>query len=218
VADLTIALRVLFVCVPTWVLFSLFRSVMILIGWILVPVAVWAGAYYNRPSRYYQKEILSFKWAFMFPWGNEEDGIASGDWYYDAGSVDKQIIYWSCIRNPANNLRFVPLISCDIMPINVRFTGSFGEWLGPSWSVSMPPSTEVRLYDTKVPQWFLAWHGIYSCWYWQFMFRGELRRLWVGWKIYPTDVYGVTEYRRHGAGFATQFKVVNIKPNVKVSE
>jgi hypothetical protein len=37
---------------------------------------------------------------------------------------------------------------------------------------------------------------------------GRLRRLWIGWKIKPTDIYGVTAYRADGAGYTTQFKVV----------
>lgn len=211
ITDLGITLRLLFISVPTWLMFVCLRTIMIMIGWVLVPIAVWFGEYHNRKSRYYDKEVLSFTWPWMFPWGNEEDGIGAGVQYRDMGSLDKQIIYWSCLRNPVNNLRFVRWLSCDIDPERVRFTGTFGEYLSQGMFegvLGKPPSLQISQYDTKVPQWFIAWCGVYSCWYWQFMLFGKLRRLWIGWKIYPTDVMGVTSYRLYGAGFATQFKVV----------
>ena len=209
--DIAITARILFISVPTWVLFSLFRLVMILLGWVLVPVAVLFRAYkrYEKNSIYGEPiEVHHFTWRFMYAWDNWEDGIAAGWQYRNMGTTPKQIIYWSCLRNPANNLRRVKWLSCDIFPNKVRFTGTFGDWFGESWSAVLGAPDSVRQYDTKVPQWFICWHGLYSCWYWQFVYRGELRRLWVGWKIKPTDIYGVTAYRAGGAGFTSQFKAV----------
>ena len=179
--------------IPIWCIFIVIYVPMILLGWILIPLAVLFGAYEVRQSQFYDKQILSFTWPIMFPWGNEEDGISAGRQYKDCGPEWKQIIYWTAVRNPVNNLRFVPILSVIVNPKKVRFIGNLDD---------------IQLYDTKIPQWFFAWQGPYANFYWQFNFLGHLRRFWIGWVIYPTDIFGVTNYRKFGAMFTIQFKVV----------
>jgi hypothetical protein len=165
-------------------------------GFVLIPIATICRAYTQEAS--YAKDgslryKYHFRWKFMFLWDNYEDGICAGWQYYNTGNIGLQIIYWSCWRNPVNNLRITPILSCKIEPWRVGYEGNL---------------KNLYQYDTKIPQWFFAWHGVYTNFYWQFMFKGKLRRFWIGWKIFPTDIYGVTEYRRHGAGFAVQLKTV----------
>lgn len=211
-ADMLIALRILFISLPMWALMFTLNTVLIVIGWLVVPVAVICGAYKERKSKYYDSQILAFTWPWMYLWGNEEDGIAAGIQYKDMGSVGWQIIYWSCLRNPVNNLRFVKWLSCNIEYDCVRFIGTYGDVLSREEAINMigigRQGSTIDAYDSKTKHWFFAWHGLYSCWYWQFVLFGKLRRLWIGWKVYPTDIYGVTEYRKYGAGFCTQFKAV----------
>lgn len=181
---------------------------LLIIGWVMVPLAAICRAYektddnLDKPA---DGPIYQFTWPIMFVWGNYEDGIANRN-YKQFDSMFMQIVYWSCIRNPVNNLRVMPILSCKIEPKRVEFIGSFGHLHGNSMSKNLTET--IKSYDTKIPQWFFAWHGLYSNFYWQFNLFGKLRRIWVGWKIYPTDIYGVTKYRESGAGFAQQFKVV----------
>lgn len=211
IVEMGLTIRLICLSIPSWLLMVVLRLILICLGWVVVPVAVLCRAHktYVTTSIYgEEREQTSFTWSWMWLWDNNEDGCAAGRQYRDMGSLGLQIIYWSCLRNPVNNLRFVPYLSCDIMPNRVRFIGSFGEWLGETYSAVLHAPESVRQYDTKVPQWFICWHGLYSCWYWSFVWRGQLRRLWIGWKIKPTDIYGVTTYRVEGAGYTSQFKVV----------
>lgn len=176
---------------------------LVLLGWILIPLAVLFKAYKAIPmlglldGNGDPRVDYHFTWKFMHVWDNWEDGIAAGKQYKNMGSIPKQIIYWSCIRNPVNNLRIIPYLSCKIDPTKVNYIGG--------------PHKSMEAFDKKppVPEWFFAWQGIYSNIFWQFKLFGKLRRLWIGWKIFPSDILR-TEfgYRKNGAGFAIQFKVV----------
>lgn len=214
--------------IPSWLLFELVIDIpLMLIGWVVVPIAAACGAYamdikvkvekttadvsFTLPPKYH------FTWYLMWLWDNEEDGIAN-DTYWKAPNMFLQIVYWSCLRNSTNNVRYVPYLNVMIDPKKIGFYGGIDcgtyDWVvehQPGDGVPTVGSTDwadLKLFDTKCVQWFFAWQGIYSCWYWQFLFKGTMRRFWIGWKIYPTDVYGVTEYRKDGAGFGIQFKEV----------
>lgn len=178
-----------------WILFiTLIQLPLILLGWILIPPMAYFKVYYTRKSWCYDYDILAWKWNwFNWVYGNEEDSILNGEQYSAQDSDFKQIVYWSANRNPVNNLRIVPYLTCIVDPIRVKYIGNLDD---------------VLLYDTKIPQWFFCWQGLYSDFYWQFNFRGHLYRAWIGWKLYPTDIYGVTEYRKYGTGFALQFNKV----------
>lgn len=213
---------ILLYSIPLWLAFTFLIYVpLIILGWILIPLAVWFEAYEETsPLGQEPNDISKWKWHFTWPimwlWDNWEDGIAAGRQYKDCGSLGKQIIYWSCQRNPVNNLRITPWLSCKINPEKVKFIGNFT--VDHSAFRFVPYSNceldryfaeeEVRLFDTKIPQWFFAWHGIYSNFYWQFKLKGKLRRFWIGWKIMPKDIYGVSTYRSRGSGFALQWKVI----------
>jgi hypothetical protein len=186
-----------------WAFMLVIRTVLILIGWILIPIAAYKKAYVvnvksigpvNETGTVVYK--AHFTWKLMHLWDNYEDGIAN-DTYVKFNSMFMRIVYWSAFRNPVNNLRITPILSVMISKDKVFYIGSL-------------PGDQIRSYDTKIPQWFFAWQGMYSNFYWQFNLFGELRRFWIGWKIYPTDIFGVTEYRKRGAGFALQFKRVKI--------
>jgi hypothetical protein len=177
---------------------------MIIIGWILVPIAATFKAYkkVHEPDGWgVPKDKYHFTWMLLWPWDNWEDGIADISLDQE-DSLWWRIVYWSCIRNPVNNLRLVPFLSVKIKPEKVNWVGSYGN----GNFINTP--AETRSYDTKTKQWFFCWHGFYSNFYWQFNLFGQLMRFWIGWKILPKDVYGVEPYRKSGAGFAMQFKRV----------
>jgi hypothetical protein len=180
--------------IPINIILLAINLIFILLGWLVIPLAVLFHAYHESTKD--DKIIYHFSLSAMFPWDNFEDGIAAGRQYKDCGAVWKQIIYWSCLRNPANGLRWVPILSCRINPARVRFIGS---------------SSNGADYDLKPtrPEWFYCWHGLYSNIWIQFMWRGHLMRFWLGSKIFPSDREGVTAYRKSGAGFAIQLKRID---------
>lgn len=202
--------------IPSWLIFIFVIDLpLIILGWIVVPIAAACGAYdwklEPNDDNVSFKKTSHFTWKFMWLWDNFEDGISNAT-YWQAPNKFLQIVYWSCLRNPVNNLRLVPYLKVQIEPLKVRFIGAFCSATNAQqvrWAQEHIGRTILDHYDTPIPQWFFAWQGIYSCWYWQFNLFGKLRRFWVGWKIYPTDIFGVTEYRRKGAGFALQWKVVS---------
>jgi len=208
----SVKLRLIF-SIFVWLIYHLGIAVpLILLGWITVPVAALCKAY--KPTNSFDgvgnpRVDYHFTWPFMFVWDNHEDGIAN-DTYVKFESMFMRIVYWSCVRNPVNNLRMVPYLSCKIEPSKVKFIGSFvdsDEWaLGPEVF-----ELQVRRYDTKIPQWFFAWQGLHSNLYWQFECMGKLWRLWIGSaKIYPTCIYSVPKYLVKGSGPVLQFKRVKV--------
>jgi len=184
---------------PVWIAFLAFRTFMILLGWLLVPLAVWAKAYkpYTGQDGVGNKRLqYRFTWWFMYPWDNNEDGIADRT-YFNHKSFMLQVIHWSCIRNPANNLRYLPLLSVKIRKEKIGYIGS------------LPKNVPIQKYSLRQqPCWYLCWHGLYSCLRIQFKLPGgNIKRFWIGWKLYPEDsIYEVAGHRVNGAGFATQFK------------
>ena len=184
--------------------FLAMRTILILIGWIVVPLAVLCRAYEVRPSRIYSdgRMVRAFTWKYIWLWGNEEEGIG---WYGDYDSLAMKIIYSECFRNPVNNLRYVPFFSLKIDPEGVKFVGSLG---------SHKDNLErhiVEKYDSDDEVfWSLTYQGLYSNIRVHFMFRNVRYRFWLGWKIYPEDIYGLPswDHRRATAGFATQLKKI----------
>ena len=204
--------------IPIWIFFLVLTTILNIIGWIVVPIAALCKAYVKTDdnlSKPNDGPIYHFTWKFMKLWDNWEDGIANRN-YYKAPNMFLQIVYWSCLRNPTNNLRAVPVLSLKINPEKVRFTGSitvYEDKLGNCMEGSPYDNAfkaDTYLYDTKIPQWFYCWCGLYSNFYWQFNLFGKLRRFWIGHKIMPRDIYGIPEasHRYKLAGFAIQFKAV----------
>lgn len=180
----------------SWILFLILRTIFIILGYIFVPISVLFKEYETRKSKIFpDKDILAFKSKLMWIWGNEEEGIG---YYGKKGySLRKRILYSECVRNPANNLRFVPLLSTKIDPDKVEFRGSLDK------------DTELIKYDLDETDFCsLTWQGLYSNFRYQGKIFGKRYRIWIGWKIYPHDKLGVDpkSHRSHSVGFATQFK------------
>jgi hypothetical protein len=147
----------------------------------------------------------------MYPWNNQEDGILAGSEFKTSPDWIR-IIYWSALRNPANNLRFVKYITCKIESDKVRYILSEAKDI--SGNVIKNPT--LRDYDRDDLRYVtLIWQGIYSNLRIQFKMNGKIWRTWIGWKIYAHDSLGISpaDYRYHGAGFATQFKRVYPREN-----
>jgi hypothetical protein len=141
----------------------------------------------------------------MYPWSNDEDGVEAGEELVGYPTW-MRIIYWSAIRNPANNLRFVKGLSCRVDPDKVEFDCSGVYNFNGVHTIT---TNYLYFYDDDLFRFrSLTWCGLYSNLRIQFKMFGKIWRFWIGWKIYPHDSLGITptDYRRFGAGFATQFK------------
>lgn len=185
----------------TYLVFLLLRSLLIILGYVMVPIAVSLKAYDYRESRIYKdRKILAFTHDIFWLWGNEEEGIG---WYGDYDSISKKILYSEIIRNPVNNLRYVPFLSLKINPEKVKFYGSLG-----SYKDNLDRST-VEKYDSDNELfWSITWQGLYSNIRVHFNLLDSNYRFWLGWKIYPEDIYGLPDWdhRKATAGFSTQLK------------
>lgn len=189
-----------------WILFLIFRTVIILLGLIIVPpLAIlneWTTKY--QISRINNRLIINWKWKLFYLWSNDEDGILAGSELLKYPNWVR-IIYWTAIRNPANNLRFIKYISCQLQPGKIKYVVSECKKLnGVVWD---KPS--IFFYDDDAFRFIsLTYQGLFSNLRIQFKMNGYIWRFWIGWKIYPHDSLGISssDYRRFGAGFATQFK------------
>lgn len=179
---------------------------MILLGWVLIPpqALLYKWLAKERKSYEFNKTVLAWRIPLMYPWGNEEDGIVNGEEFIDWPKWFR-IIYWSAVRNPANNLRFIPILNVKIVPEKVKYKGAF-KGLDPNHVVTLKDFDD----DTK-RFWYLCWQGPYSNIRFHFKMFGKIWRFWIGWKIYPEDQDGIPEWshRKNGAGFALQFKRIH---------
>jgi len=185
------------VSILTWPVMITINLIAIVLGWVLIPIAVLCRAYIAYAPGQYGHYKYKFTWAWLNRvYGNWEDGIAAGWQYKDTGSVPLQIIYWSCNRNPVNNLRTVPYLSCKVSAKDIGYIGSFGQ--------------QPLLYDAIVTQlqWFFVWQGPYTGFYYVAKWPVfGLRRLWLGFKLYPDNsIKGASPYQKAGVGFAMQFR------------
>lgn len=192
--------------IPIWLLFFLLRSVIIALGLIVIPPLAILHKYTTKTeiSIINGRQILNWKYKLFWLWSNQEDGILAG---LELIGYPKfiRIIYWSAIRNPANNLRFVKGLSVKLEPSKIRYLATTPvNILGHDYGF-----TDLYTLDTDQYRFvYLCWQGIYSNLRIQFKLFGKIWRFWIGWKIYPHDSLGINpnDYRAKGAGFATQFK------------
>jgi hypothetical protein len=172
-----------------------------ILGWILIPLAAACEAYYQDPAT----QLWHFTWSIMGIYDNASDGIACNDYWPTITNMYSRIWRWSANRNPLASITKIPLVHCAINPLKVQFDGSL---ISSNGNVVFTSAQEVLIqqYNQKVPCWYVAWDGLFSCWYWQFnwsglilfgkqLFAPGLYLIWIGAKIKPTDIFGVEAYR-----------------------
>ena len=200
----------------SWILFFIFNTLTIIIGWILIPpmALLWKYTSKTETSIINGRQIVNWKHGFMWLYSNQEDGILGASEYKDRSNFVR-IVYWSALRNPSNNMRFIKALTCQIVPSKVKF-------------VATHPRThsDVKVHDLQKERLIvydrdeftfvcLTYCGFYSNLRIQFKLLGKIWRFWIGWKIYPHDSFGLapSDYRKHGAGFATQLKRIYPREN-----
>lgn len=118
-----------------WALFLPLRVFLILLGWLVVPLALpfltveGPSIPFTQAPGFWSLARLP-AWAWL--WSNDRDG-ALGDkrgwWHLNApfglGAYHWfSKLWWLAIRNPANNMRFNPWFSCPLTECDYRYWGS----------------------------------------------------------------------------------------------
>jgi hypothetical protein len=92
-------------------LFLLIQAVSLVLGIIGIPICA-ALAYTKSWTYAINMDQHHWKWKIVWLWDNDEDGIAP--WHYlrwHQWSTARTVFTWTALRNPVNNLRFVPGVS-----------------------------------------------------------------------------------------------------------
>ena len=92
-------------------LFNVIQWASLVLSFVGLFICAWCAWRGNWDKSEYPKWHWGRKWAWL--WDNAEDGIAPR-WYQDAHlnwHIDHCAFVWTAIRNPCNNLRFVPGVS-----------------------------------------------------------------------------------------------------------
>ena len=172
--------------------------------WVIgLPVCAWL-AYtrnwrltrsYRNPDRFIA--VWRPRWAWV--WSNNEDGVTGHPGWQDryASSDRLGTFIWSALRNPSNNLRFVPFLSLVIDPSRIGYVGNDDD--PPKRLEEYPPVGDVK--------WSFVWQLPYA----GFVYRRQLTatrhfQVRLGWKLLPKDRNGVADddYRKLRCGFGTQ--------------
>lgn len=111
---------------------AIYRLVFYIIGLFIQPVAIlFAKEDKNNqvPFTQYPEHGMWYmrtapKW--LFPFGNERDGFLGdkrGWWANERDGREETFLsqyIWSALRNPCNNMRFMPLSSCDTSKSKIK--------------------------------------------------------------------------------------------------
>jgi hypothetical protein len=190
--------------VPSWLVMILFVH---LSFWLAgVPLVWWqASNVEKRVSPAYAgpsgagRTLLQFRAWFMWPYCNYEDavdGLRGGDpaqsgWALETRGLrsEQRIFKWSALRNPFNNLRYVPLLRPRFRPAWISAVGTGDE----------PPDGQAG--------WAYVSMGVYTC----LWIKTPHRWIQIGWKIRASDAHGIDpgDTRLPRADFGTQLQQVH---------
>lgn len=162
--------------------------------WLVGLLAAWVASTSTevRLSKHYAgRPVRVFTALWAWPWSNEENGVDGLTGTPPAGWRDKvqgwslrKIIWrWSALRNPQNNLRYVPVLSPSYDPKQIKSR----TWGDGNFFVSQGVYSGLRLHVKAF---------------------GKDLRLWIGWKFRPGDENGIPsdDARLPRADFAFQIK------------
>jgi len=162
----------------------------------------WTDAVSNKGGR--PIKVWNSKWAWL--WSNDEDGVlGSVEWEEKYKARPRWGAFvWTALRNPSNNLRYVPKLNVKIDPTKITYVGNHDD--PPRKPDVKPPVGDVKWAYTK--------HGYYS----GFVYRRQLTKerhfqIRLGWKLIPKDRFGVddNDHRKTSCGFGTQLHLFRNK-------
>lgn len=164
-------------CVVTATAYQILTLPMDLLGFVVVPFAIWFGV--ERPSRIYPDRTIFTAPDCLALYGNEQDGY-DPPWavesIYKGWPTFWRRYSWAAWRNKSSNKRFALT------------------WL------HQPPDPERIRFVQFGPGTWLCWQGWRTNWHW------TRAKSWteIGWRYEPNDAKGVLadDWRRHGCGVA----------------
>jgi hypothetical protein len=167
-----------------WPLYLALFVVLLLIGFVLIPVAVFFRWYHRQDG------IVHWEPRWMLPWDNLEHGIAGYVGYKPEASLMWRIIAWSAFRNPVNGLRYMFGIT-----VNPERIGHIGNSLDPEADAI---GTNEKTY------WAFTWQGALAGFKLSRTRGRRMTEVWMGWKFLPIDKFGEPDWRTNAVGFAIQ--------------
>jgi hypothetical protein len=175
-----------------WLIYIVLDLVLIVVGMPLVAIAAYLRKFGVRWSTQYKDRVIQgWTWRWMWLWGNEEDGVTGPVWYFErtpTWSSFKRTFMWSAVRNPVNNLRFVPLLNPLVVAAKVNYRGN---------------TRDVNEAGKLLPDrfwWSYTWQDIYSGL--RVSYKGWA--LYLGYKITPQDQF--LPNHEHLTGFAIRLR------------
>lgn len=111
---------------------AIYRGIFYILGIFLQPIAIKFAKEDRRDakpfSQYPEHGIWYMRTApkWLFPFGNERDGFLGdkrGWWANEREGEEDSFVsqyLWSAIRNPCNNMRFMPFSSCDTSKSKIK--------------------------------------------------------------------------------------------------
>jgi hypothetical protein len=190
--------------VPVWLLYFALMIPLMLLGFLLVPLALLCRRYTVRmdADRYTR---LHFQDRWMWLWDNDEDGIdglairvsyKNPEWV--AGkrwSLFRFVFVWSCWRNSVGNARRVPFFG-----LSIRDPKDMVVYVPPSGLDAMRLTAGFTPFANRWPEYrklgpYIARYG----WAWELRFpwpnlssaahipTEQRRFFWIGWRIAQQD-------------------------------
>lgn len=113
-------------------LLALYRGVFYILGLVLQPVAIKFAKEDRRSEKPFSQHPEHGVWylrtapKWLLPFGNERDGFLGdkrGWWANERNGEEESFLsqyIWSALRNPCNNMRFMPLSSCDTSKSKIK--------------------------------------------------------------------------------------------------
>ncbi|MGH7746901.1 MAG: DUF7338 family protein [Candidatus Dormibacteria bacterium] len=149
--------------IPSWLFYILTVVPLMLLAFLLVPVAAMLKATTTRPSEYtgYNgRQVLAWTADWMWLWGNEEDGIDGSANNFQQPSTSYwghvlQIIKWSTWRNKLGNDRWTKLLGMTVDPLKVHIVGM--DLVNGPYVANQGWRFEVRFPWSKTKQFRLGW-------------------------------------------------------------
>ena len=116
-------------------LFILIQAVNIPLAIVGIPIcAALAAAAVVEPQYNYNKDKIIFVWPKSFwLWSNDEDGVMPPGY-----NTRWKMFVWTALRNPVNNLRFVPGVSKPGRPLWYWSNGKYYAKAGWAFTTGWP--------------------------------------------------------------------------------
>lgn len=196
-----------------WIPVVIYGLATLVNGFVIVLWLTLTNQIVTRESLFWPgRQITAWKPKWAWVYGNEEDGVEGAAWWQAAKAKWPKWLrtyWWSAIRNPVNNDRFVYPLGIIIDPAKIKSWGN----------VTDSPQDDEAREQTLRFRWCYTVQGPFSgFWARVPVWKQRYFNIRCGWKLLPKDARGVPDYdyRKPGCGFGLQFPLrTSAYPRVK---